>query len=303
MNLTQMRYFQVVAEQRSFTKAAELLYVTQPTLSRQIVELEEEFGVPLVVRTKPQLTLTRAGSFFLHEAADILQQCQTLSDKMTALQFDHVRSLHIGYIAGITPQLLIRPLHELMNEHPQLACNVKSYAPDALMQALARQEIDLAFTLAMLAKSQLGIVSHVLAENPCRLVVPRQHPLAKRKSVAISALKEEHFILFERAISPLTVDYTTQLCLQHGFSPNVQERVQDVSSLLMLVSLGKGIAFLSAESCLPAFAEDVAYLDIDDSAAKHVFDVAVTYREGNTNPAVPLFVKKISEHTIYARQE
>lgn len=293
MNLTQMRYFQVVAEQRSFTKAAELLYVTQPTLSRQIVELEEEFGVPLVVRTKPQLTLTRAGGFFLQEAKEILQQCQTLSSKMTALQFDQVRSLRIGYISGINHKLLLRPLHEFIKEHPQLVCNIKSYAPDELMQALDQKKIDLAFTLAVLATSQPGITSRVLAENPCRLVVPPHHSLARRKSVAISALRDEDFILFERDISPKTVDYATQLCIQHGFSPQVKNRVRDVDSLLMLFSLGKGIAFLSAEGCLPVFANDVAYLDLEDPEAQHVFDVAAAYYEENPNPAIPLFLKKL----------
>lgn len=293
MNLTQMRYFQVVAEQCSFTKAAELLYVTQPTLSRQIVELEEEFGVPLVVRTKPQLTLTRAGAFFLQESSEILQHCQTLSDKMLAMQFDQVRSLRIGYIAGIRHQLLLRPLREFMDEHPQLACTIKSYAPDALKQALQQQEVDLAFTLAMLAQSQGGTVSQTIAANPCRLVVPRRHPLARRKKVAIRELKDEHFILFERSLSPQTVDYATALCLKYGFSPSVQARAHDVSSLLMLVSLGKGIAFLSAEGCLPDFAEDVAYLDLEDPEAQHVFDVAVAYRKANTNPAVPIFLNKL----------
>lgn len=298
MNLTQLHYFQVVAEQQSFTKAARLLYVTQPTLSRQIVELEEEYGVPLFIRTKPNLTLTRAGAFFLQGAQDILKRCHQLDQQMKTLQFSSAFSLAIGYLTYMDHHLLHEPLKALLGDVPDLSYTLQNYTPKALSEALENGNIDLAFTFAMLVPDNPAWDCQTVAENPCLIAVPRDHALAKKEVLDWKDLIDEPLILFDRSLSPKTVDYLVAACLQHGVTPKIEEKVSDLTSLLLFVSMGRGLAFLSAGCCRPEANPDIAYIPLASDQHPNPFNMVIAYPKQTENPLISQFIEKVSAMTL-----
>ncbi|MCC8150597.1 MAG: LysR family transcriptional regulator [Lachnospiraceae bacterium] len=297
MNLISLKYFIAIAEQKSFTKAAEMLYVTQPALSKSIADLEEEFGVPLFVRSKKGIFLTEAGEQCFAEAKSIVHQCDKLVESMRLCQHNQAGSLSIGYLGSIEYNLLSNPLKYLSDA--QNGGNVSLVRANLaeLNQSLLTGKFDLIYTVAVGLDKISGIRYKKIARNPLKLIVSTNNELAKRDSVQVSDLEGLPFVLFERSYSPLTVDYTINMCLQHGFSPTVVHYASDPQTLLLSVSSGKGVAFLSERATYLYSAASAAYqsfaglkiLDIDDCDLD--FDVVIVYKKDNKNPFLSVFLE------------
>ncbi|WHY21406.1 LysR family transcriptional regulator [Paenibacillus sp. G2S3] len=295
MNILSLRYFISVAEYSSFTKASEYLYVTQPTLSRQILDLEEELGVQLFVRGRHTLTLTEQGSRFLHEATEIIRRCDNLRDIVKQGQDDGniMGLLSVGYQGFLDTKLMQHALKSITKKHPRVDFSLSQGSPTELRHHLLFDKCDLVFALNTCIDSIPNIECIKLRENKLQIAVPRNCRLSKYDSIDMKELANENFIMLERKISPFTVDYATSLCMKHGFSPNASCYVNDAEKALLLVGSGKGITFLHSTNNInsPAETYDIKVLNIE--GLDNDLDFVLAFKRDNTNPIIPLFVSEL----------
>lgn len=295
MNLLTLRYFISVAEHSSFTKASEHLFVTQPTLSRQVMDLEEELGVQLFVRGRHTLTLTAQGSRFLPEAKEIIRRCDNLREILKPEEDDgDVKGfLSIGYQGFLDTKLMHQTMKAVTAKYPQVDFSLLRGNPPELRHHLIINKCDVVFSLNSCVAAIPNIESIKLQENELQIAVPRNHRLAKYDSIDMKELANENFVMLERKISPFTVDYATSLCMKNGFSPNASYYVNDAEKALLLVGSGKGIAFLHSTNNItnPEETFDIKVLRIE--GLDNDLDFVLTYKKDNTNPIIPIFVAEL----------
>jgi len=301
MNLLSMRYFISVAEYSSFTKASEHLYVTQPTLSRQILDLEEELGVQLFVRGRHSLTLTEQGSRFLPEAMEIIRRCDNIRQIVRQKDDGNVIGLlNIGYQGFLDTKIMHHTLKSLTEKHPRIDFSLARGNPAELRHHLLINKCDVVFALNTCFASIPNIECIKLQENELQIAVPRNHRLSKYDTIDMKELANENFIMLDRKISPFTVDYATSLCMKNGFSPNASYYVNDAEKALLLVGSGKGIAFLHSRNNIKSLDEnyDIKVLSIEKIDSD--LDFVLAFKSDNKNPIIPIFVSELmsfNEHS------
>lgn len=169
MNLLALRYFIAIAEYSSFTKAAEHLYVTQPTLSRQIALLEEEFGVQLFERSKRSLLLTTAGRLLLPEARDIVNRCDRVTEVMKGTKKNTRGSLAVGYQGFLDNEQLNSAFKSATKKYPHLDFSLLRCNFDELNHFLMEGRLDVIFTVAVTLERLPNVTG---VKTPCKSRFP-----------------------------------------------------------------------------------------------------------------------------------
>lgn len=288
MNLQGLRYFIAVNEYKSFTKASEHLYISQPTLSRQIADLEEEMGVLLFERKNRSLSLTRAGEECLRQAKEIVKRCDNLKKAVRRVDEENNGFLRIGYLGDIEHNLIEMPMRHLSKDFPGLDITIQKTSLSELNQFLIEDTCDVIYSVKVGVESIKELEFVKVAQNHLKLFVPSNHPLSKKEHVSVTELRDEKFVMFERDVTPLAVDNTISMCVRNGFSPKVVYFVRDAQSMVYAVGSGKGIAFLSerVEKDSGVVVLDILDCDLD-------FDIVMAYKKGNDNPYIPLYVEEV----------
>ena len=291
MNLLGLRYFIAIAECESFTKASERLFVTQPTLSRQIQDLEEELGIQLFVRGRRSLSLTEPGQRFLRETKEIIKKCDNLREVVRQPEETTKGSLRIDYQAFLDTSLMYSAVKAMAKKHPGVDLALVRSSNTELAHDLLSDQCDLAFTMRICVNDLSNVASEALVENRLQIAIPLEHPLTGRDSVDISELADEDFIMLERGKSPLTVDYAVGLCTKSGFSPKTSYYVHDIETSLLLVGAGKGITFLFSRMNVDT--KDVKVLDINHKG--NDLNCVLAYKRDNSNPMLPVFLAEVRQ--------
>lgn len=193
MTLNELKYIVAVAKYRHFRKASESCYVSQPTLSIAIKKLEDELGITLFERHRNDILLTSVGEKIVTLAESILQQAEQIKQMAKEEQGDHSGELRLGAIYTIAPYLLpklIPAFHRLLPDIPLI---VEENYTKQLMDKLHQGELDL--VILSLPYEDPTIETKILYEEPFVLALPAEHPLTKKKSVTISDLKQQTFLL------------------------------------------------------------------------------------------------------------
>ena len=289
MNLSVLKYFIEIAECRSFTRASERLFITQPTLSRQIQDLEEEMGVQLLIRGGHALRLTEPGERLLREAKEIVKRCDELRE-IVRKEEDRIEGvLKIDYQAFLDTRQMFHALKPFSEKNPYVDLTLSRSSNTDLQRDLVMGNCDLAIAMKICVKEVPDLEYIHLQKNSLQIAVPQDHPLAGKTSVPIQQLAEERFIMLERQNSPLTVDYVVGLCTKSGFSPKTSNYVRDIETALLLVGTGKGLTFLFSR--MNVNTEDVCIIDIEGDHSE--LDYVAAYKKDSSNPMVPLFLKEL----------
>lgn len=294
MNLMGLRYFIAVHEYRNFTKASEHLFVSQPTLSRQIADLEEEMGVQLFDRRNREIVLTHAGEVFYREAKKIIAQCDQLPEMVRAANSEQKGYLRIGYMGTVERDLIAESIYRFSQKFPDINVSLSKDMLKVLNEFLIEDKVDVIYSVLPGVSTIRNLKYKKVADNKLKVIVPANHRLADRKSVSIAELEEEHFVMFERDVSPLTVDRTLAMCVDHGFSPGVTYYVKEPQSMIYSVAMGKGVAFLSERMQLTDVS-GVRFLDLEDETPD--FSIVIAYKKENENPYVKQFVDIAVDHS------
>lgn len=243
MELRHLRYFIAVAEEKSFNKAAARLYISQPPLSRQIKQLEEEIGVTLIDRENRPLKLTEAGEFFYDHAIQILKKSDDLRT-MTIRKGNFDNSLSIGFVSSILYGILPRVIARFREVHPNIEIKLYELNSWQQTQALTEGKIDVGF--GRLLFEDASIRRMVLREEDLVVAVPIEHPLSKEKckSLSLIDLTNENLLLYPTAPRPSFIDYVLDLFETRNLKANYFIEVRELHIALGLVAAGEGLTIV-----------------------------------------------------------
>ncbi|BCL79109.1 LysR family transcriptional regulator [Ktedonobacteria bacterium brp13] len=239
MDLLQLKYFQTVARLEHMTQAANLLSIAQPSLSQTIAHLEEELGVPLFDRQGRQIRLNPFGRALLRHVEQIFGELDEARHEIADLA-----GMERGQIAlsVVLPQILPDLLGAFRVLHPYVTFHLfHQHSSAAVRLQLEQGEIDLCITSPSLEQAGIGWVP--LLREDLYLLVPLGHPLAGRKSIALSEVAHETFICLKPGDT--LRDLTDSFCRQAGFTPTVVFEGDETSTIRGLVVAGLGVSFAS----------------------------------------------------------
>lgn len=292
MNIISLKYFIAVAEFANFTKASERLFVSQPTLSRQVQDLEEMLGVRLFIRNRTSLALTAPGERLLVEAEDIVKRWDGLRQAVRQDSNWVTGVVSIGYQSFLDTRIMYSTMKSLSSRYPGIDFVLSRGNPPELRHDLIFGACDLIFTLQTCVKSIPHVEAVKVADNRLQVAVPKAHRLAEREAIDITELDGEHLIMLEHRVSPLTVDYVTGLFTKSGITPEYTYHVDNAETALFLVGTGKGITFLHTQMSLDVLDDDaIKVLDIE--GLDNELDYVVASKTNCTNPLVPVFLTEL----------
>jgi DNA-binding transcriptional LysR family regulator len=241
MELRHLRYFVAVAGTENVSRAAGQLHVSQPALSRQIHDLEDELQVRLFERGAQSVRLTEAGKIFFSEARAVLERAAVaVAAVRTAADGGHTE-LHVGYAPSLTVQILPGALRNFQREFPHTRVLLHDLTTEEMLAQLRSQKIQLSLMARPGPKALRGLRFTELARYPMRLAMARNHPLARLRAVTRAAAARENFIAYTRADYP---EYHAQLAEAFGARLRIVEEHDSVTSLIAAVESGRGVALV-----------------------------------------------------------
>lgn len=244
MELRHLRYFVAVAEEQNITRAAARLHVSQPPLSRQIRDLEDELGVALLTRGPQSVSLTDAGRVFLREAKAVLAHAEAAIETVRAAGTHGAGELRIGYAPSPTVEILPAALRAFQKAAPRALARLHDMTPGEMLCGLRDGTLDVALTVKPAPRAMRGLHFETLRAYRVGVIVPHGHPLAKRRSTSAAEISAEPLVSFSRADYPDYHEWITSLL---GTTRHVQVAAEcdGVTSLLAAIESGRGIAILS----------------------------------------------------------
>lgn len=269
MELRQLRYFIAVAENLSFSKAAQQLHITVPPLSRQIRQLEEEFDVRLFDRDRKHVALSDAGRLLLREAKCLVSQAGRVTDSVRMAKFGSAGLVRIG-VGPALGERVGRVLIDHARKYPAVEVQCRDILSCAQYQSLLEGGIDVAFLRPCVDFVELS--SELLFEEPMVVYLSKAHPLAKRKCLRVKDLADQTLLLFDRKSAAGLYDKTLELYAAAGVNPIVSsvsvELVPNNDIQSLLLTCHKGIRIMPDEiACRPAPGSEVAVVPLDEPGA------------------------------------
>jgi LysR family hydrogen peroxide-inducible transcriptional activator len=240
MELHQLRYFCAVAEAGSFSRAAEQSHVSQPSLSQQIMKLEDELGARLFDRLGRSVRLTETGQTFLPRARAVLRELEAARGDVAEQKDSIGGSVTIGVIPTVAPYFLPQRLTRFSRKYPQVQLTVVEEITPALLELLRASKIDLAI-LALPIRGHEFETFPLLTE-PLFAALPQNHKFAKRRSLSLKDLRSQPFLLLRDG--HCFRDTAVAACDRARLHPQIIFESGQFSSLLSMVGAGMGVSIV-----------------------------------------------------------
>jgi LysR family transcriptional regulator, hca operon transcriptional activator len=286
-----LRYFIAVAEELSFTRAAERLHTVQPSLSQQIRRLEEIVGTPLFHREKHRLHLTEAGRIFLQESRAILQY----TDRAIALARQAARAeagyMTIGFVPGVEGKIFPRILPILRAKYPDIELSLRSLTSPQQLEALQNREINIGFMRPPVDDPEIN--TEVILRDKIIVALPANHPLTKMKRVPVKSLVSLPLLQVSRSIAPLLHDKTKEISEKAEVTFNSILPAEGVLMSLSEVASGLGFCLLPdyVRQMLPP---NVVVRPLDCDPEPEI-PLLVAHRKDDRLPALAFFLSLLRE--------
>ena len=297
MELRHLRYFVAVADAGSLTVAAEQrLHTAQPSLSRQIRDLEYEVGAQLLIRSARGVELTQSGRAFLNHARSALAQVEAAVEAARRVAQPAKPTFALGFLTGQEMDWLPEVMRMLRDELPNIEVSVSSqYSPD-LAQGLMRGKLDLAF---MRAETQMPELEYrLVVQEPLLIAMPSDHRLASQDTVALEDIAGETFIGMSNTAPALRVVIEEYL-ERTGVVLTPAHRVDNLAMAMSLIASTRGVALL------PAYAKNFlpwAVTSRPIAGEAPTIDLVVGYNKTNTSPILKLFLSRLEQLGMRAAQ-
>lgn len=297
-----MRYFVAVAEMENVSRAAmQRLHVSQPSLSRQIRDLEEEIEVQLLERTARSVRLTDAGRAFLAEARAILKHADDAIGKARAIAGKGETELHVGDWAIGTARVMPALLRAYQLVMPKVKVKVHDWILEKNIAGVRDGRLQLGIILPPLKANALDELrfEQLLSARVC-LAVSRNHPFAKKKVVPLADAAREPFIGLTVADYPRYPEYLSALFLRVPVKPRVIEEHDGWSGLFSAVSAGTGVA-IASDSFSYALHDGIKMMPLTPEPNR--IKIGIITRKGKLSPATEAFCRCAKEAFASTRQE
>jgi len=244
MELRHLRYFVAVAETENVSRAALKLHVSQPALSRQIRDLEEELGFLLLERGAKSVRLTDAGRVFLTESRGVLERADDAVKAARAIATGNRGELHVGYAPTLTARILPPALRAFQTGMPSVRVKLHDVSTEEMLAGLHEGRLQIAFLVRPRTAALRGLRFEELVRDPLRLAVAPNHPLARRRVVALADAVLEPFIAYNRKDYPDYHELVASVFSASKSRPRIAEEPDGVSSLISAIEAGNGVALM-----------------------------------------------------------
>jgi DNA-binding transcriptional LysR family regulator len=288
MELRHLRYFQAVAEELSFSKAARRLRIAQPALSRAVQEMERELGTQLIERERRSPRLTPAGAVLLHEIGLILERFEESMRRVRRTAKGEEGELKLGYIGPPTRMFLARLLKEYQKRFPRVTVILEERTPERVWEMVSKGRLSVGLTRPVLAHEALGLQTLLLREEKFCAAVPKDHPWAKLTSLPWKKLASEPLIILARREGAGSHDGIRAACEGAGFEPRIKHTPSLIGTILQYVEAGAGVGVVP-ESTL---SKNIALIPLKPQQTIPL--VMVWAKEGD-DPAVSAFRELVKE--------
>ncbi len=241
MELRHLKYFLAVAEELNFTKAAEKLFISQPPLSRQIKELEDEVGAKLFTRNNKRVNLTDAGIYFQKETEQLLVRLESVVLKTRKISENKSGVFKIGYISSTFSKTISDLVSHLTQLYPYLTIQLFEVSTVKQIAALEQGKIDLGLLRAPVISTK--IETKLWYRDPYCFVFNRNF-VEIYSPDKLYSLKDQTFVFYNKDYAPRYYDSLLEICSRFGFMPGVIHESNNVNSIIQLVNSGLGVSIL-----------------------------------------------------------
>jgi LysR family transcriptional regulator, benzoate and cis,cis-muconate-responsive activator of ben and cat genes len=287
VELRHLRYFVGVAEMENVSRAALKLHVSQPALSRQIRDLEDEIGFCLLERTAKSVKLTEAGRLFLKDAHALLQQAEEAVKKARSVALTEPTELHVGYSPVVTAPLVPGILRAYQRAMPKVHVKLHDWTNEENVAGLRDGRLQLAFVIRPPKAGALrGVRYEELTRERVRLAVSPQHPFARRRAVSLTEAVEEPFVGLTREEYPDYHSFISAIFASSKKKPRIVEEHDSPAGVISSIEAGSGVA-LAAESFGYSFGERVKLVRL--TPEPQPFAVGIAAPKGRLSPAAEKF--------------
>lgn len=301
MELRHLRYFIAAAEEEHFGRAAERLHVTRPAVSQIVADLESELGVVLFERLAHRIKLTAAGRTLLPQLQMLMADLKQAFVVTKRVGEGKTGALNVGYgTLTLLHPLFRAAVKRFHDQYPDVTLSLVELATSEQPKALSEGKIHAGFmhlgpraALPGRKRSKAAAEAETVLEHfkiqsgGLGVVVPKDHPLARKRSVELSALAGEQFVVVPHSIVTPSYGWLFALCQKNGFEPQVVQEVGSVNTLLNLVSVGVGIGLTLIGKDF-SYPPSLAVVKLDNVSYTTSFNLA--WVKGPTEPVLERFI-------------
>jgi DNA-binding transcriptional LysR family regulator len=293
LDVRRMRVLREVALKGSFSAAAESLSFTQSAVSQQIAALEREAGAVLVERNARGVRLTDAGAAVVCHAEGILAKLAEAEAELEAIAGLRGGRVRMAAFESVAGTLMPIAISRFAQQHPGVELSMTLMEPEDSIVALRSGDIDLAITVGPGKPGDRegdGVTHHHLLEDPLYLVLPQDHPLARKRGVRLADLAAEPWI--GGAPNCECNRMITQACMRFGFDPRIAFETDDYSAVQGFVAAGVGVSLI-AELGLRTVRDDIVVRSLGrDTPVRQIFATAL---KGYRSPATAAMVEMLRD--------
>jgi LysR family transcriptional regulator, hydrogen peroxide-inducible genes activator len=271
MEMHQLRYFAAVARTGTFSRAARECRVAQPSLSQQILKLEDEVGERLFERTQRRALLTPAGSLFLPHALNILEAAERGRQEIREMGGKVRGKILVGALPTIAPYFLPGVVRSFRAKYPGVELIIHEETTQQLLRSLEEKELDLALISDASPSSRIEIQQ--LFSEELLLCLPAAHSLVRQKKVVARDLQDEKFILMQDG--HCLGAQAQEFCETKGFRPEISCRSAQIGTVLAMVQAGLGISLIPAMAVPGAPKNGIVYRSLDGVRPRRVLTLAL----------------------------
>lgn len=292
MDILDLKAFVMLAETLNFTRAAELMFVSQSTFSRQISRLETEMGTALFVRSPRAVALTDCGRVFLPEAKVQIAAWENTLRHMEQVRQGKMGGLTIGFVQDYPNDRFPELIRAYREAYPGVALTFREYGQASITQALEDGAVDVAFSFEEGVCQCDTVVYRELECSSICAVLWAENPLANREKLWLSELREMPIVVIRQEVSLFGYQNVMERCRRGGIQPEIAGTASIIPSLFMMIESDLGFAFLpeSAKRIAPDGVRFVPLADCDDEIA-----TVLAWRTDNRNPCLRGFLRIAEE--------
>ncbi|MGI5971408.1 MAG: LysR family transcriptional regulator [Oscillospiraceae bacterium] len=285
MDIQSLRYFICVGECLSFTRAAQLLFISQPALSNKIVDLENELGVSLFERTTRHVSFTPAGSYFFAEAKQLVQRMDELKLRVKGMHQGAYGRLSFGFLDVLAFKVVESTVCNFAERYPQVELQINKMTYSELVKAVGDFSIDLGFTINYKDARARGYINKKILTTKLMVLMRRDHPLAAQKSIRITELNNLPLLTVRKEDGATLINTITSLFAAKGLFPNYVGECRGPEELALSVSSGRGIAVVSYFlSSVLSYSSNLCMVPI--SHITTTSELFLIYNKDNPNPCI-----------------
>lgn len=294
MEFRQLKYFIAVAEELNIGRAANRLHISQPPLTRQIQQLEEEFGALLFLRTARGVELTQAGETFLRDARNIRDLMEQAAERAREAGQGKQGKMDIGIFGSGILDVIPKVLHAFRASHPNVQIALHTMSKKEQIEALRQHRISAGFNRLLAPLPDIS--SEPVHMESIMVAVNESHPLAAKPAILLKELADQPLILFPAGARPSFIDKIWSLCAGEGFEPQVAQEVGDAPTSVALVAAGFGLS-LVPEAATSLSVPGVVYRRLAN-APDAVVDLSCIYRTDDESPVLLAFLQTVRDFRL-----